>query len=125
MIAMGMLLIGAIGALSLFNYSLKATATSKHITAATNIARAKLEEIKSTPFEDIITLYPNDSSSRVEDDFPTESTLLRKLPDEEAMCTVSYPDGTMANPLNASVVVSWQENGGSRQVELMTLVTSP
>ena len=117
MIATGILLIGAVGALSLINYGLKATATSKHITAATNIARAKLEEIKNTPFKDITSYYPANP-----DGSPVEST---SLP-EEAIWVVSYPDGTAANPLNISLVVSWQEEGGrTNQVELRTLVTSP
>jgi prepilin-type N-terminal cleavage/methylation domain-containing protein len=116
MIALGILLIGAVGALSLFSYGLKATATSKYITAATNIARAKLEEVKNTPFQNITTTYPNDSSYNVEN---------ASLP-EGATWTVSYPDGIGANPLNISLVVSWQDEGGrTSQVELRTLVTSP
>ena len=123
MIALGILLIGAAGVLSLFSYGLRATTPSKHITAATNIARAKLEEIKSiplenknTPFGNIIIMFPGDAAYDVGS---------ASLP-EEATWTVSYPDGTMANPLSVSVVVAWQEeNGNTKQVELMALVTAP
>ena len=116
MIALGILLIGAVGTLSIFGYGLRATAASKHVTAATNIARAKLEEIKNTPFDNITAAYPNGSSYDIES---------ASLP-EGTTWTVSYPDGTGANPLNISLIVSWQgENGRTSQVELMTLVTSP
>ncbi|MBC8234584.1 prepilin-type N-terminal cleavage/methylation domain-containing protein [bacterium] len=119
MIATGVLLIGAVGALSLIDYGLKATATSKHITAATNIARAKLEEIKNTPFKDITTYYPANP-----DGSPVESI---SLPEGAAWtASYSYPEGPDKKLLDISLVVSWQEEGGrTSQVELRTLVTSP
>ena len=114
-IALGILLVGAVGALSLFSYGFRAITISKHITAATNIARARLEEIRNLPFEDITTVYPDGSV------FPVENP---SLP-EGATWTVSYPDGTEADPLRISLVVSWQEGDRTGRVELMTLVTSP
>ena len=113
-IALGILFISVVSALSLFCYGLKTAATTKYTMKATNIARAKLEEIKSTPFEDITTTFPDGNV------FLVEST---PFP-EGATWTVSYPDGTEANPLEIYLAVSWEENGRAKQVELTTLVAS-
>lgn len=110
--ALGILLIGIVGALGLFTHGFRATATSKHTTEATNIARTKMEEIRNTSFEDITTYYPDDYGD----------TVVRR--GTTYTWTVSYPDGTETDPLEISLVVVWQEDSRTEQVELTTLVTS-
>jgi hypothetical protein len=102
------------GTLSLFITGYRNLASPKNLTAATNIARSKIEEIKSTSFESITTNFPAGDSSA--EDSP-------ELLPEGAMLNISYPDGEDVNPLAVSVTVSWHEDGNTREIQLITLVT--
>jgi Tfp pilus assembly protein PilV len=113
LISLSILLISITGTLSLFTIGFKNLAMPQNMTAATNIARAKVEEIKDTSFELITTYFP-------EGTYPIESTLIP----EGATLSISYPDGVEANPLALSVTVSWEEDEQQRTIQLVTLVTS-
>jgi len=114
MVTLSILLISLTGTLGLFTIGYRNLVMPKHVTAATNIARAKIEEIKNTPFESITTSFP-------EGDYSVESS---SLPNGTTL-NISYPDGVGTEPLAISVVASWQENDRQRTVELNTLVASP
>ena len=112
LVALSILLISITGTLGLFTIGFKSLAVPKHLTAAVNIARAKMEEIKNTPFESITTSFP-------EGDYPVEGS---SLPDGTIL-NISYPNGVV-NPLAIMVVVSWQEGDNVQSIELFTLVAS-
>ena len=111
MVTLSALLIITTSTFSLFTMGYKNLAFPKHLTAATNIARANMEEIKDTPFESITTYFP-------EGDYIVYSSL---LPDG-ATLNISYPNGVV-DPLAVSITVSWQEGDNLQSIKLFTLVT--
>lgn len=113
LVSLSILLISITGTLSLFTIGFKNLAMPQNMTAATNIARSRVEEIKDTPFELITTYFP-------EGTYSIESTLIP----EGATLSIVYPDGVEANPLTLSIAVSWEEDEKSRTIQLVTLVTS-
>ena len=112
LVTLSILLISITGTLSLFTIGLKNLAVPKHMTASTNIARTKIEEIKNTDFEYITSSFP-------EGDYPIDSPLLPG----GSILNISYPGGISANPLSISVAVSWVENEEFKTIQLATLVT--
>jgi Tfp pilus assembly protein PilV len=114
-VALGIMLFVSTSVVGLFAHSLQATGRSKHYTAATYTARAKMEAIKDTDFASITSQYPDDVSNLI--------TGTTNLPSESAW-VVTYPNGTSADPLAVTVTVSWPENTGTHSVQLTTLVSS-
>lgn len=112
-VSIGILMIGAVGTLSIIQSSFGGAATSRHIMVATNYARARMEEIRSTAFTNITTTYPANSAS---------PSAVSSLP--TGLWYRTYPDGTSADPLKIKVVVSWVEGSKTRLVNLETLVSS-
>ena len=115
LVALSILLISITGTLGLFTIGFRTLVVPKHLTVATNIARAKMAEIKNTSFESITATYDP------EVDYPVENS---SLPDGTIL-NISYPDGEGADPLAISVAVSWQEDDNLRNIELLTSVVSP
>jgi len=112
LVSLSILLISITCTLGLFTVVSRNLVVPKHLTVATNIARAKMEEIKNTPFESITTSFP-----------PNQPEEILSLPN--GTLNISYPDGVGADPLAISVVVSWQEDDNLRNIELLTSVVSP
>lgn len=73
-----------------------------------------MEAIKNTTFESITSVFPD----AVPTDIPGTD-----LPDG-ATWTVTYPDGTGADPLTVTVTVAWVERSMNKLVQLTTQVIS-
>lgn len=115
LVLLGLLMIITTGTLGVFSFGLQNVGEAKHTTAATYIAKSKMETIKNTTFEHITTLFPEDVPSEVQGtSLPTGSTWI-----------VTYPDGTSASPLTVAVTVSWLEKYETQSVQLTTLLISP
>ena len=114
-IAVTILFIASTGSIRLFVQAAQMTSTSKHYTEATYAARAHMEEIKNTDFDDITTVFPEYTQNLVLD---------TALPDE-AIWFVTYPNGVSADPLQVLATVSWPENGDTKSLSLTTEVASP
>jgi type II secretory pathway pseudopilin PulG len=114
-VVFAVIFIASTGTVGLFSYALQTASTTAHITAATYTARLHIEEIKATTFGNITTSFPDGVSNPITGtSFPNGATW-----------SVTYPDGTGANPLTISVNVSWSENGETKLIQLMTQTTSP
>ncbi len=112
-VALGLLLIASTGTFGVFFFALQNAGTAKHTTAATYSAKWQMETIKNTTFEYITALFPDGVTSEVQG---------TSLPDGEM--TVTYPDGTGANPLTITVTVSWLERTITKSVQLTTQMIS-
>ena len=149
--ALGILLIASTSTLGLFSRALGTTNNAKYYTEAIHVANAQLEAIKNTDFADIITNFPDGVSQPVQvvichngesmsviqpavdahlahgDTLglcdPGDDAGSTWLPDE-ATWTVTYPNGTTANPLAITLTVSWPEKGETKSIQLATEVTS-
>jgi type II secretory pathway pseudopilin PulG len=112
-VSIGILMVGAVGTIAIIQSSFGGAATSRHIMVATNLARGKIEEIRSTPFANITTTHPANNASPI---------TLSSLPNGQWYRT--YPAGTSVDPLKIKVVVSWVEGNKTRSISLETLVSS-
>ena len=114
-VTLGLLLIASTGTFGVFFYALQNAGTAKHTTAATYSAKWQMEAIKNTTFDYITALFPDGVPSEVQGtSLPTGATW-----------TVTYPDGTGADPLTITVTVSWLEKTTTKSVQLTTQVISP
>ena len=113
-VALGLLLIASTGTFGVFFFALQNAGTAKHTTAATYSAKWQMETIKNTTFEYITALFPDGVPSEVQG---------TSLP-AGATWTVTYPDGTGANPLTITVTVSWLEKTITKSVQLTTQMIS-
>jgi hypothetical protein len=111
-VALSITLIALSGTMGLFSIGFKSSISSAHLTTALNAARAKLEEIKGTEFSRITTVYPDGST------YPVPNL-------NGGTLRVEYPNGTSSNPLVISVSVAWQEGEVVKEINLMTMVSSP
>jgi Tfp pilus assembly protein PilV len=85
--------------------SMEQIALSREVTIANDDAKDVLERLKTIPFPDITTQYPNNSH-------PGASVVGGfMLPDEDI--TISYPAGTGAVPLAIEVTVTWTTRKGT------------
>lgn len=115
-VSIGILMIGAVGTLAIIQSSFGGAARSRHLMIATNLARARMEEIRSTPVANITTTYPANNGSPI---------AVSSLPSGQWYRT--YPDGTSADPLKIRVVVNWKEKPDAlkpNEVVLETMVSS-
>ncbi|RKY38479.1 MAG: hypothetical protein DRP75_04445 [Candidatus Omnitrophota bacterium] len=88
------------GLLSLVLYCSNLQETSRNISIALNEARAKIEEIKSTTFSQIVS------------DYNAKVFSLSSLPGPGVMRTeASYVSGSGNNLIDVRVVVCWKEKG--------------
>ncbi len=115
MMVLAVIFIVSTGTLGFYINALRAGGSTKYLTAATYTAREHLEEIRTTSFENITTLFPEGTFH------PIDGTSLPS----GATWSVTYPDGTNANLLTITVIVSWSENGQTQSVQLTTQVKSP
>ena len=113
-VALGLLMIASTGTFGVFFFALQNAGTAKHITAATYKAKWQVEEIKNTTFDYITALFPDGVPSEV------QGTTLPA----GATWTVTYPDGTGADPLTITVTVSWEERNMTKSVQLTSQMIS-
>ena len=111
LIATAIIVFVATSTMSLFMAGYKYSNTAGQIVTATNIARAKVEQIRDTSVENIPNTFPG-GYHIVVDELP------------EGQWYVTYPDGTIADPLNVLVSVEWTERGTPHSLELATLITN-
>ena len=123
LVALSILLISITGTLGLFTIGFRTLVVPKHLTVATNIARANMEEIRSAPFEQIKE-YDNTPT-----DSPTlyTSCPLTSLPDGQLEIDVDDSNPDLPDLYTISVTVSWQEDyrPNHDEIELLTSVASP
>lgn len=124
-VALGIILIVSAGTMTVFSMTIRAAGTTKYITAATYVGKYHMESIKNTEFALITSLYPDGVSAAIgflADGTPTgvEATSLPA----GATWTVTYPDGTGANPLTITVAIAWTEGGQAKSIQLTTQVVS-
>lgn len=105
MLALLIFTIGVIAISWAFSAGMSATSDIENIDLALNIAQAKMEGIKNTPFANI-----TDSSSAADSLFPNFNT------------AVNVGEGQ--NPMPVDVTVVWNVKGGQANVTLATLVAS-
>ena len=98
------ILVGGVIAISrAFSTGLFATTDIENVDLALNIAQAKTEEIKNTPFANL-----SDSGPNPDPNFPNFSV------------SVDVAEGQ--DPMQVNVTVAWQTKGGETNVALITLV---
>jgi prepilin-type N-terminal cleavage/methylation domain-containing protein len=106
MISLFIMLIVFVGLLSIVNYSLELQESSKNITIAINAVRQRIEEIRYTPFNNIISLYNNTPSNIfniTELNGRGRTTIIR----------ATYVNGTdNPNLLNVRAVICWRQKNG-------------
>lgn len=113
-VALALLFIASTASVGLFVQAAEFTGTAKHYTEAAYAARAAMEEIESTDFDDITTNFPDYTLNTFDD---------TSLPDG-AMWFVTYPNGVSADPLEVLTLVFWPEDGATKYTYLMTKVVS-
>ncbi len=105
LIATIILTVGMIAILWAFNTGLFATTDVENVDLALNIAQAKMEQIKNTPFASLA-----DSGPTADSNFPNFNL------------TVNVAEGQ--NPMQIDVTVAWQVKGGQTSITLTTLVAN-
>lgn len=95
--------IGVTAIIWAFNAGMFASADVENVDLALNIAQAKMEEVKNTPFANLA-----DSGPTADANFPRFST------------TVNVAEGQ--NPKQVDVTVNWDVKGGSTGFTLTTLI---
>ncbi len=112
-VASSILLLVSLITMGMFVGGYRNTATSGRLTIAVNLARAQLELIRSTPFQEIPASFPANEG--------TPGTLT-ELP--EGQWFVSYPEGTSGDPLAVKLTVRWTEDEVSHEIVLDTLIAN-
>jgi len=95
--------IGVTAMIWAFNTGMFASTDVENVDLALNIAQAKMEQIRNTPFASLA-----DSPSTADSNFPRFST------------TVNVAEGQ--NPMQVDVTVNWDVKGGSTGFTLNTLI---
>lgn len=99
------LTVGIVAILWAFSAGMYATTDIENVDLALNIAQAKMEEIKNTPF------------ANLEDSGPTADPNFANF-----NVTVNVAEGQ--NPMQVDVTVAWQVKGGQTSISLTTLITN-
>jgi len=95
--------VGVVGVTKAFNVGLFSTVDTRKTETALNIARARMEEVKNTPFASIV-----DSGPTADPDFPAFSVEV---------------DESGGNPMQVEITVTWQDREGEEfEVILTTLI---
>lgn len=105
LIATVILTVGVAAIIWAFSAGMYATTDIENVDLALNIAQAKMEEIKNTPFVSLV-----DSGPTADANFSRFST------------TVNVAEGQ--NPMQVDVTVAWNVKGGSTNITLTTLVAN-
>jgi len=105
LIAIIILTVGVVAVIWAFSSGMYAATDIENVDLALNIAQAKMEEIKNTPFASLIDSGPIDDTN-----FSRFST------------TVNVAEGQ--NPMQVDVTVAWPVKGGSTNITLTTLVAN-
>ncbi len=108
LIATIILTVGVIAICGAFNAGIFASADIENVDLALNIAQAKMEEIKNTPFADLADSGP------VPADSDPASSLAR------FNVTVDVAEGQ--NPMQVDVTVAWDVKGGQTDITLTALI---
>lgn len=108
LITLIILTVGVIAITRAFNAGLLASTDIENVDLALNIAQAKTEEIKNTPFADLADSGP------VPADSDPASSLAR------FNVTVDVAEGQ--NPMQVDVTVAWDVKGGQTDITLTTLI---
>lgn len=105
MIALLIFTAGVIAIIWAFGAGMSATSDIENIDLALNIAQAKMEEIRNTPFANI-----TDSGPAADSRFSNFNTVVNA--------------GEGQNPMPVDVTVAWNVKGGQTNITLNTLVAS-
>lgn len=105
MIALLIFTVGVIAIIWAFSAGMSATGDIENVDLALNIAQAKMEEIKNTPFANL-----TDSGPAADAHFSNFNT------------AVNVGEGQ--NPMPVDVTVAWNVKGGSTNITLTTLVAN-
>ncbi|MDO8749501.1 MAG: prepilin-type N-terminal cleavage/methylation domain-containing protein [Candidatus Omnitrophota bacterium] len=105
MIALLIFTVGVIAIIWAFSAGMSATGDIENVDLALNIAQAKMEEIKNTPFASL-----TDSGPVADSNFSNFNT------------AVNVGEGQ--NPMLVDVTVAWNVKGGSTNITLTTLVAN-
>lgn len=105
MIALLIFTAGVIAIIWAFSAGMSATGDIENIDLALNIAQAKMEEIRNTPFANI-----TDSGPAADSRFSNFNTAVNA--------------GEGQNPMPVDVTVAWNVKGGQTNITLNTLVAS-
>ena len=105
LIALVIFTVGVVGITKAFNTGLFASTDSENVNLALDIAQAKMEEIKNTPFEDL-----SDSGPTIDINFTNFSL------------SVNVAEGQ--NPMQVDIAVSWSVKGQLAGITLTTLLSN-
>jgi type II secretion system protein I len=103
LIATIILSVGIVALMWAFSSGIYATGDIENVDLALNIAQAKIEQIKNTPFASLA-----DSGPTADSDFSNFNV------------AVNVAEGQ--NPMQVDVTVAWQVKGGQTSVTLTTLI---
>ena len=119
LIALAVLIVGAICIITFFPLGLESVKRSEHETIAVNLAQAKIEEIISTSYFDVSTgEIAEPSLSSIDSDFSGYSrTTLTYFVDSDL--NISEQDLGLKK---VDVTVSWFDNNATTSVNLITLI---
>jgi prepilin-type N-terminal cleavage/methylation domain-containing protein len=95
--------------LSSMNAVLEIIDAARDRTQATSDLRTMLERVKATPFDNLIARFPNGTVDNSGND--TYSGIVGSYVLTNQHIVVTYPDPN-AEPLEVSVVLSWQDKRG-------------
>ncbi len=105
LIALIILTIGVTAIIWAFSAGMYATTDVENVDLALNIAQAKMEQIKNTPFANL-----QDSGPTADPNFANFNV------------SVNVAEGQ--NPMQVDVTVAWNVKGGSTNITLTTLVAN-
>ena len=97
--------LGIVALIWAFSTGMYATTDIENVDLALNIAQARMEQIKNTPFASLA-----DSPATADSNFPRFSTAVNVAESQ--------------NPMQVDVTVSWQVKGGQTNIVLTTLVAN-
>jgi len=133
-LAMFVLLIGVLAVLQLFPAGIKLSAASRYKTIAANVAQAKMEEIYSLPYDELISTRISDGSPQRINTDPTSPYYGKSQYDRfKRSVTVQSINGQLTPVADAQdddmtqiiVRVYWTENNQQKKVELATIISKP
>lgn len=105
LIATIILTVGIVALMWAFSSGIYAVGDIENVDSALNIAQAKMEQIKNTPFASLA-----DSGPTADSNFPNFNL------------AVNVAEGQ--NPMQVDVTVAWQVKGGQTSITLTTLVAN-
>jgi type IV pilus assembly protein PilV len=113
MITLVILSIGLVALAGLQVSAIKGNAFSKRMTTAVSIANEKLEQVKDTPYAEILS----DSPTQILIDYPNEP---RMIFTRQVTVTNNVP---LANTKTVNVTVTWSDGSNSHSVPITTIIS--